>query len=94
MAEDKKISQLTVLESIEGTEMVPVVKDGENYRVNSELFKGMKGESGVYVGDETPTDDSTVWIDPTGDASTDLATKGYVDTAINNALTSIENGSY
>lgn len=28
-----------------------------------------KGESGVYVGTEAPTDDSVVWIDPTGTGS-------------------------
>ena len=44
---------------------------------------GAKGEPGVYVGTEEPTDDEMlIWINPEGGASTELATKEYVDEAI------------
>jgi hypothetical protein len=43
---------------------------------------GEKGEPGVYVGSEEPTEDVLVWIDPQGDISENLATVGYVNEAI------------
>lgn len=60
---------------------------------------GPKGESGVYVGTEEPTDDSVIWINPEGQGTADdkIATKEYVDNAIANALEGIanaEDGAY
>jgi len=44
--------------------------------------QGLKGESGVYVGTEEPTDDSLIWINPDGEESGELATKAYVDETV------------
>lgn len=45
--------------------------------------QGLKGETGVYVGEAEPTDeDALVWINPAGAASESLATKAYVDEQI------------
>ena len=45
--------------------------------------QGLKGETGVYVGETEPTDtDALVWINPAGAASESLATKEYVDEKI------------
>ena len=43
--------------------------------------KGEKGDSGVYIGDNPP-EDAEVWINPEGDTPAELATKEYVDNAI------------
>ena len=51
--------------------------------------KGETGKSGVYVGNEAPTDDSNVWID-LDEEPEEYATKQYV----NEMLGVIENGSY
>ena len=46
---------------------------------------GVDGTSGVYIGEEAPTDDDVnVWIDPSDDSLESLATKSYVDRAIAN----------
>lgn len=60
---------------------------------------GPEGESGVYVGTTEPSDDSLIWINPEGQgiAGDSIATKAYVDNAINAALGSIanaEDGAY
>ena len=60
---------------------------------------GPEGESGVYVGTTEPTDDSLIWINPEGQgiAGDNIATKAYVDEAINAALEGIanaEDGAY
>ena len=45
--------------------------------------QGLKGETGVYVGETEPSDpDALVWINPAGAASEALATKEYVDEKI------------
>lgn len=55
---------------------------------------GPTGDSGVYVGAEEPTDpDALVWINPEGEASEALATKEYVDEAIQAAVEGIEPGT-
>ena len=47
---------------------------------------GVDGESGVYVGTEEPTDpEMLIWINPEGTATSNLATKEYVDEAVKNA---------
>ena len=45
-------------------------------------IKGDKGDSGVYVGSEAPTDDSLIWINPDAESTKNLASKEYVDKAI------------
>jgi hypothetical protein len=46
-------------------------------------IKGPKGDTGVYIGSEPPTDeDIAVWVNPEGEASAELATKAYVDEKI------------
>ena len=50
---------------------------------------GEPGKSGVYVGNEAPTDDSNVWI-TLDEEPEEYATKQYV----NEMLGVIENGSY
>lgn len=48
--------------------------------------KGDTGDSGVYIGTQTPTDpDVNVWINPSG-GNDELATKQYVDNAIQTAI--------
>lgn len=55
-------------------------KDNQNVKLTQ------KGESGVYIGTEEPTDpDINVWIDPSGDGA-QYATKEYVDGAIDSAV--------
>ncbi len=52
-----------------------------------EELRGEPGESGVYVGEEEPTDaDIKLWINPTGDATdlNELATKSYVNDKLKN----------
>lgn len=44
--------------------------------------QGERGDSGVYIGAEEPDGDVTVWINPEGDVSVELATKEYVDEAV------------
>lgn len=51
--------------------------------------QGIPGESGVYYGSDTPPENATVWIDPTG-IPDKIATEEYV----NEMLGVIENGSY
>ena len=60
---------------------------------------GPEGESGVYVGTTEPSDDSLIWINPEGQgiAGDSIATKTYVNEAINTALAGIanaEDGAY
>ena len=50
---------------------------------------GPQGKSGVYIGNEEPTDGSNVWID-LDEIPDEIATKQYV----NEMLGVIENGSY
>jgi len=58
--------------------------------VNIRGEQGLKGESGVYVGTEEPTDDSLIWINPDGEASGELATKSYVDEVVKEEVSKIE----
>lgn len=51
--------------------------------------QGEPGKSGVYIGNEAPTDGSNVWID-LDETPEEYATKQYV----NEMLGVIENGSY
>lgn len=56
--------------------------------------RGEPGVSGVYMGDETPTDSSIkVWIVPSATGTT-YPTTAQVEQMINDALGVIENGSY
>ncbi len=75
------------------TELLPEVetanikgKQGEKGEPGAPGEKGDKGEQGdpgVYVGEEAPTNpDMLVWINPTGEASSSIATKEYVDNEI------------
>lgn len=59
-------------------------------------LKGEKGDSGVYVGTEEPTDETvTVWINPEGDADSDvITTVDEVNALIDERLEAIENGTY
>lgn len=48
-------------------------------------IQGLTGKSGVYVGDEQPTDEETnVWIDTDEQPTIEYATKQYVDEKIGN----------
>lgn len=56
--------------------------------------RGEPGESGVYMGDEAPTDSNVkVWIVPSATGTT-YPTTVQVEQMINDALGVIENGSY
>ncbi len=46
MEEDKKISQLSVADAIDGTELIPFAKNGDNGAVPASLLKGQQGEKG------------------------------------------------
>ena len=46
---------------------------------------GAKGDNGVYVGEEAPTNpEARIWIQPTADDVDEIATKEYVDAAVAN----------
>lgn len=47
----KKISQLTKLTELTGTEIIPVAKDGENYGVESSLLQGAASEVTTRLND-------------------------------------------
>ena len=51
-------------------------------KVDGSNIMGKPGESGVYVGDTEPKDDSLLWIAPTGGETSTLATVDYVDKAV------------
>ena len=72
-------------------------------------LKGPQGESGVYLGEEEPTDNAyNVWIKPSEGENVEeplikisqlendmkYVTESYVETAISKALEVVENGSY
>lgn len=59
-----------------------------------EYFKGDPGESGIYIGDEEPTDDVYVWIQPVGELSDFVMTKTEVKGFISTSLGEVENGTY
>ena len=48
MASDKRASELPVRETIDGSEMIPVVADGDNFIIPSSLFKE-QGDKAVEV---------------------------------------------
>ena len=53
---------------------------------------GLDGSSGVYYGEEEPTDPSVkVWVDPSGHAD-DFVTVEQVEEMINNAINNVVNG--
>lgn len=57
--------------------------------------QGLKGETGVYVGEAEPTDaDALVWINPAGAASESLATKAYVDEQIAGVEVNVDLSDY
>lgn len=57
--------------------------------------RGEPGESGVYIGNIEPTDDSVkVWIDTDDVPAVSYPTTAQVEQMINDALGVIENGSY
>lgn len=64
------------------------VGDGENIKLDFYIPQGIKGQSGVYVGEETeekPAEDDNVWIDPTGTGYTsdDLSVSRIFDSGNN-----------
>ncbi len=70
-------------------------KDGEPGQPGKD---GEKGESGVYVGTTEPADEEAlVWINPEGEAPSNIATVEYVNNAISEALegfSNAEDGAY
>lgn len=51
--------------------------------LGADYFKGDRGDSGVYVGEEKPADeDINVWIEPVAEDVDILATEDYVDKTI------------
>lgn len=58
-------------------------------------LSGKQGESGVYVGEEEPSEDVDVWVDPSGEGIDldDYATKTYVDELFAN-IKRAEEGAY
>lgn len=57
---------------------------------------GPRGESGVYVGIEDPTDDPNilVWLNPDGEVSDYVMTEEEVKAYIDESLTEVEYGTY
>ena len=51
-------------------------------KVEGSNIMGKPGESGVYVGDTEPKDDSLIWIAPSGGETSTFATVDYVDNAV------------
>lgn len=65
--------------------------------INNETLIGsgnitIKGDGGIYVGDDEPTDDSKIWIDTdgSGEELNEFATKEYVNELIGNITTELE----
>lgn len=53
--------------------------------LGADYFKGDRGESGVYVGEEQPTDEEiTIWIEPDGEATDELVSKEELEEALEN----------
>lgn len=56
---------------------------------------GAQGPSGIYVGNEEPTDPNVlVWLIPTGQVSDYVMTETEVKDYIDESLEEVENGSY
>lgn len=56
---------------------------------------GPKGDSGIYVGNDEPTDPNVlVWLIPTGQVSDYVMTETEVKNYIDESLEEVENGSY
>lgn len=56
---------------------------------------GPKGDSGIYVGNEEPTDPSVlVWLIPAGETSDYVMTETEVKDFITESLEEVEDGSY
>ena len=57
--------------------------------------EGPKGESGIYVGVDEPTDpDILVWLVPTGEVNDFVMTEEEVKTYIDSSLVEVEYGTY
>ena len=60
-----------------------------------EYYKGERGESGVYIGTEEPTDEGVyVWIIPQGELDEYVMTEDEVKSYIDVSLGEVENGTY
>lgn len=56
---------------------------------------GPRGESGIYVGNEEPTDPNVlVWLIPAGETSDYVMTEAEVKNYIDESLEEVEYGSY
>lgn len=56
---------------------------------------GPRGDSGIYVGNDEPTDPNVlVWLIPTGQVSDYVMTETEVKNYIDESLEEVENGSY
>ena len=60
-----------------------------------EYYKGERGESGVYIGADEPTDEGVyVWIIPQGELDDYVMTEDEVKSYIDVSLGEVENGTY
>lgn len=60
-----------------------------------EYYKGEAGQSGVYIGQEEPTDEGIyVWIVPQGELDDFVMTEEEVVSYIDTSLGEVENGTY
>lgn len=91
----------------DGGYYIPEVKDGvlnwtpsEDYMPEVDAAnvagpEGPKGESGIYVGTDEPTDpDILVWLVPTGEVDGYVMTENEVKDFINTSLVEVEYGTY
>lgn len=53
--------------------------------LGADYFKGDRGDSGVYVGGDKPTDEEVnIWIEPDGEATNNLVSKEELEEALEN----------
>lgn len=72
------INNVTLKDNVT-TEQLGILDDVNAYiEEHKEDFKGEPGDSGVYIGNEEPTNDANVWID-TDENPTDVLTREEAD---------------
>ena len=70
MAQDMKISQMAELETVTGSEEIPVALNGENYKIKSEKLKGADGKTPVLEAGTVTT------LEPGQDATASVTANG------------------
>ena len=72
----------TATTSKSGTTTTLTVTD-KNGTTTSQILDGVNGDPGVYIGDDEPTGDETIWIDTSGGSDAYSAGIEYLETNLN-----------